>query len=127
MSRVVVTGASISCPFGTSTGSFIATNCNYIKIKGITPGNTNDGLPIINITPFGMCQTPTNPAVAAATAAALGVLTPMPCIPNTKTWAPTNPKVMVGGKPVLTQESVCLCRYGGVITVSDPGQTVLDL
>ena len=36
--------------------------------------NIMDHVPMVNIMPFGMCITPSNPAVAAATAAALGVL-----------------------------------------------------
>ncbi|MGL4604236.1 MAG: hypothetical protein ACRCU9_08815 [Iodobacter sp.] len=36
---------------------------------------------MLNIMPIGTCMSPATPMVAAATAAAMGVLTPMPCIP----------------------------------------------
>lgn len=36
-----------------------------------------------NILSFGMCSHPANPIVASATAATMGVLTPMSCIPVT--------------------------------------------
>ena len=43
------------------------------------------------------CNSPSNPMVAAATTAALGVLTPMPCIPMTiAPWMPGSSTVMMG-------------------------------
>jgi hypothetical protein len=70
-----------------------------------------------------MCITPTNPAVAAATAAALGVLTPMPCIPVTvASWVPGAPTVLLGGKPALDNTCQLMCMWGGVIQVTVPGQ-----
>lgn len=85
-----------------------------------------DNKPFVNIMPFGMCSSLANPAVASATAAALGVLTPMPCTPVTAApWTPGTPKVLVGGKPALNSSSKCMCSFGGVIEVTtSPAKTV---
>ncbi len=77
-----------------------------------------------NILPFGMCNCPGNPTVAAATAAALGVLTPMPCVPNTPApWAPGAATVMLDKFPALDNISMLTCIWGGVITFANAGQT----
>ena len=57
--------------------------------------------------------------------AALGVLTPQPCtMVPAGTWIPTNPKIMVGGIPCLTNEATLLCGFGaGTIKMISPGQT----
>jgi hypothetical protein len=68
---------------------------------------------------FGMCSNPANPAVASATAAAMGVLTPMPCTPVTAApWAPGAATVLVCGKPLLNNSSKLMCSYGGVIQIT---------
>ncbi len=77
---------------------------------------------MVNIPPFGMCQSLANPTVAAATAAALGTLTPMPCIPvPLGPWKPGAPRTRIGGIPALTTDSTCQCQWGGVITINMPG------
>jgi hypothetical protein len=39
------------------------------------------------------------------------------------TWIPTNPKVLVQGKPVLTNEASLICGFGaGTIKITSPGQ-----
>lgn len=77
-------------------------------------------------TSFGMCMSPANPTVAAATAAALGVLTPMPCVPMTPApWMPGAPTVLVCKKPLLNNTSKLMCAYGGVIQINmTPAMTV---
>ena len=87
-----------------------------------------DNVPMVNIMPFGMCSSLANPTVASATAAALGVLTPMPCVPVIAgPWAPGSPTVLIGGKPALNNSSKLMCAYGGVIQISNPGTTNIQV
>jgi uncharacterized Zn-binding protein involved in type VI secretion len=93
-----------------------------VLIEGKPAATTFDNAPVANIPPFGMCSTLSNPTVAAATAAALGVLTPMPCVPVIPApWTPGSATTLIGGKPALTTPATCTCAYGGVITITMPG------
>jgi len=110
------------CSFGQNPSSFTATSALAVRAENKPIGILSDGSAGTNIKPFGLCSNPANPQVAAATTAAMGVLTPQPCVPQTKAWIPGQAKVIVDGKPCLTQDCQCMCAYGGVITVQDPGQ-----
>jgi hypothetical protein len=78
---------------------------------------------MVNILPFGVCRSLAYPATAAATAAAMGALTPMPCVPSTPApWAPGSLTVMVGNQPALNNTCKLTCVFGGVIQVVAPGQ-----
>jgi hypothetical protein len=84
-------------------------------------------VPSANIPPFGMCNSPANPAVIAATATALGVHTPAPCLPAISTpWTPGRPDVLVNGDPVLTADCQLMCAWAGVITINAPGQATVS-
>jgi hypothetical protein len=123
MGQFVVMGAMLKCSFGVAPSSMIVLPVNRVMIGNMPAANIMDFAPMVNILPFGMCQTPSNPMVAAATAAALGVLTPMPCIPVTVApWTPGNPKTLVGAMPAVTNSSNLMCTWGGVINVTAPGQ-----
>jgi len=90
--------------------------------------NIMDHVPMENIMPFGMCSSMANPEVAAATAAALGVLTPMPCIPVTSSpWMPGAVTVLLDGNPALDNSSKTLCNWGGVITINFAGQVTVEI
>lgn len=116
------TGAMLQCPFGAAPTMFNATPKTVMT--GARPaGNILDNKPLFNILPFGMCNSLANPTVAAATAAALGVLTPMPCIPNTPMpWLPGAFTVLVCNAPALNDTSRLMCLWGGVIGFIQPGQ-----
>jgi hypothetical protein len=78
--------------------------------------------PMANIPSFGMCGTMSNPVVAAATAAKLGVFSPAPCVPaTTAPWSPGATKVMVNDQPALHAGCMASCMWGGVITITAPG------
>jgi len=84
-----------------------------------------DFVPMLNVAPFGMCQTQANPEVAAATAAAMGALTPMPCIPVLAApWSPGASIVTVQGLKALSDDSKCNCMWTGSIEITDPGSTI---
>ncbi len=123
MGMHVCTGAMMACTFGAAPSTFVATP-KTVKTNNMDAGNIMDNKPFANIPPFGMCSSTANPAVAAATAAALGVLTPMPCTPNTPApWAPGSPKVLVANMPALNNSSKLTCVFGGSISITNPGQT----
>lgn len=123
MGMHVCTGAMMTCTFGVAPSTFVATP-KMVTTGNLDAGNIMDHVPITNIPPFGLCQSLANPQVAAATAAALSVLTPMPCIPNTTApWAPGSPTVLVANQPALNDSSQLMCTWAGVITISNPGQT----
>lgn len=125
MAIAVCTGATMMCSFGVAPSSLVVLPLKRVITK--TPSaNSTDFAPVMNIPPFGACSSPSNPTVAAATAAALGVLTPMPCVPvTTGPWLPGSTKVMNGGMPAVDSNCKLLCSWGGVIQVLNPGQTVV--
>ena len=127
MGMQVCAGATLQCSFGLAPSVLSVTPENCVLTT--TPGaNIMDYIPMKNIMPFGMCITQSNPTVAAATSAALGVPTPAPCIPATASpWVPGSPMVMIGNKPALNNTSKLICTYGGVISVVNPGQTSVQI
>jgi hypothetical protein len=122
-------GAMMACPFGAAPASLAVLPMGMpVMANKMLAANIMAFAPMVNIPTFGMCMSPANPVVAAATAAALGVLTPMPCVPMTVApWTPGNPTVLVNSQPALNNTCMCNCTWGGVITITSPGQmTVMD-
>jgi hypothetical protein len=124
----VVNGAMCQCTMGAAPSALGVLPANMVKAGNMDLATIMDHKPMVNIKPFGMCNSPSNPQVAAATAAAAGVLTPQPCIPNTVApWVPGGPTVKVGNLPVLNNSSKCNCLWGGVISITNPGQQTVNV
>jgi len=125
MAQQVCMGATLQCSFGAAPSSFVVLPTN--KVLTQTPdANIMDNKPMVNILPFGVCSSLANPTVAAATSAAMGVLTPMPCIPNIPApWVPGAPTVLIANMPTLNNTSKLMCMWAGVIQVVNPGQTTV--
>lgn len=122
MGQLVTTGAMMMCTFGMAPSTLNVLPTNK-ALAGTPAANIMDNKPMANIPPFGMCMSLANPTVASATAAALGVLTPMPCVPVTSApWVPGSPTVLIGNMPALNNTSTCICNWGGVISITFAGQ-----
>ena len=123
MPNHVCMSATLMCPMGMATSKLMVLPKNQVLTDGKPAANIMDNIPFVNILPFGNCMSLANPATAAATASALGVLTPMPCIPVIPApWTPGSPTVTLAFMPALNKSSMLTCAYGGVITVVVEGQ-----
>lgn len=122
MANPMVQTALCTCTFGAAPAPLMVTSQQTVTMCKMLAATIMDN----KLPTFGMCTSMANPTVAAATAAALGVLTPMPCIPLTVApWVPGAPTVMVCGKPLLNNTSKLICGYGGVIQPTmTPAMTV---
>ena len=125
MGILAVTGAQCMCSFGTMPSNLQVTSQTTCLAEGKPIATIQDMQPNVNLPPFGMCTSLANPTVAAATAAALGVLTPQPCtMVPAGPWVSSNMQVIIGGGPCLTNEATLMCGYGaGTIKIMVPGQT----
>lgn len=125
MGNFVVNGASIKCSQALPPGKAVLVVLPSVLVdSGNMPVATiMDFKPLVNIPTFGMCNSTANPTVIAATSAASGVHTPMPCLPAVpKPWSPGSATVTVSGMKALTKDSTCNCMWNGSITVDMEGQ-----
>jgi len=123
MGMHVTTGAMLMCSFGAAPSTLNVLPLSMTMSSNMPAANIMDNKPFVNILPFGVCMSLANPTVAAATTAALGVLTPMPCVPVTPApWIVGAVTTLVGNMPALNNMSKCMCMWGGVISVTLPGQ-----
>jgi hypothetical protein len=124
MPKLVVFGAMLRCSKGT-TPSTLSVLPGTVSGDELNAATIQNHVPMVNVPPFGMCTTQTNPMVAAATAAAQGVLTPQPCIPILPApWTNGAQIISIDGIPALTGASRCQCQWGGAIEVAQEGSTV---
>lgn len=122
MPQPLCTGAVLKCSMGVAPSVFVADPLpGAPMVLGAMAAGTIIQILPSNILPFGMCQSMENPAVAAATAAAMGALTPMPCTPLVVApWVPPAVSTLSNMVPVATVSSKCMCAFGGMIAVDVP-------
>lgn len=123
MAHHVCNGAQLMCSMGLAPSALVVLPLNLTMTGNQPAANIMDHVPMLNIMPFGMCKSLANPTVASATAAAMGALTPMPCIPVTPApWVPGVPTVILGNQPSLDETCKLNCVWAGIIEVKSPGQ-----
>lgn len=127
MGMIVNMNTMLTCSMGMAPSTLMVLPTNKTLAVNMPAANIMDNKPFVNILPFGMCQSLANPMVAAATAAAFGVLTPMPCIPNTPApWVPGVPTTLLANMPILNDSCKLMCMWAGVISISVPGQVTVQ-
>ena len=120
MPNQVCTGAALQCSFGTAPSTFAASG---VEVDATAAAGVVTDVAASNVPPFAMCTSLANPQVASATSAAMGTLTPQPCVPVLQPWSPGSSEVTIGNVAALDDSSQCSCSWGGVVTVSSAGQT----
>ena len=124
MANPMVQTALCTCTFGAAPAPLMVTSQQTVTMCKMLAATIMDN----KLPTFGMCTSMANPTVAAATAAALGVLTPMPCIPvPAGPWMNPAPKVLIGGQQAISDGSKLMCAWGGQISVQFAGQTSVQL
>lgn len=120
MGQQVVTAAQCRCSYGSAPATFSATSLSVSA--SMAAGGVRD-VKSGSIATFGMCSSLANPAVASATSAANGVLTPQLCVPVLAAWSPGARQVAFSSVASVDDASTCSCSWGGVIQVTVAGQT----
>jgi hypothetical protein len=115
--------ATMTCTFGVAPAVLSVLPATQVLVEGKPAATIKDCAMGVNVAPFGMCSSLANPAVASATAAAQGVLTPQPCTPQLVPWTPGVPLVTAGGTPMVNATCTSTCAFGGAITFTNPGAT----
>jgi hypothetical protein len=124
MPQYIRQGAKLKCSMGSAQSVLsVLHSTDPVLVCGANMAGVGDSEPLRNLAPFGLCKSPSNPAVSVATAAAGGKLQKMPCVPAVFwPWVNGKPTVFVKGMPALSGVSKCACLWAGVIEVADPKQ-----
>ncbi len=119
----VCSGAMMKCTMGTSPARLTVLPNRMVFLAGQLMANISDHQSMVNLAPFGVCRSLAFPPTASATAAALGALTPMPCVPNVPApWMTGKMDYIIKGQPALLQSCKCQCMWGGTISLINNGQ-----
>lgn len=111
------------CTMGSAVATLTVLPSRTVYLCGKPMANISDNKSMVNLAPFGVCRSLAFPATASATAAALGTLTPMPCVHNTPApWIPGKTDYIIKGQPALLKSCKCMCMWGGTISIIDDGQ-----
>ena len=119
----VVDGATIECNWGDSSSNLTVLPVHRVKLTDKYKANIGDCAPMVNVPPFGNCQSMANPTVAAATAANYGKLQPMPCTPACSAWIASKTDYKIDKMFPLLNTDKTTCPLGaGMIKITDSGQ-----
>ena len=110
---------------GVAPSSLVVLPINMVNTSNVPAANIMDHIPMVNIMPFGMCQSLANPMVATATVGGDGRADADALHPD-DAWRPGrpgSPTVMLGPPALAQQEfAMLMCNWAGQISVAYEGQ-----
>jgi hypothetical protein len=93
----------MTCSFGQAPATLAVPPTGRTNTEGAPTATIMHFVPLDNVPPFGLCTSPSNPAVDAALGA------PQPCVPVLEEpWEPGSPSVAIGSIAALSSTSRCL-------------------
>lgn len=117
----VTSGTPLQCSCGSVPSPLKVLPIAQVMVGGVLAASIQDFAPVVNVGPFGTCNSLLNPTVASATAAAMGVLTPMPCFGVFPApWAPGASTTLLGAIPALSSSCTLTCVFGGSVSIATP-------
>ena len=110
------TGSQMMCSFGIGPGVYNTLRLTTL-VNNKPAANISDNIPMVNITPFPGCSSPTNPLMNP-------FVYPWPCMPILTPFIPSNVTTMIQGAPINTMNNKAICNYavGGIISFINPNQ-----
>lgn len=118
MPKLVISGATLMCSEGLAPSALTVAPGMGTSSGKILAATVIDHLAMVNIAPFGMCKSLSNPQVSAAGA-------PQPCMPLILApWSPGARRATFRGQKALTEDSTCQCAWSGKIEIRDTGGDV---
>lgn len=118
--KIAVLGAICSCKFGATPCPVSVNDTARVFIGGRPIVRSSDAKNISTLS-FGMCFCPLNPKVKKIPPA---IIKPTLCQPKivTPNWITKKMNVKVGKQFPCSTGDICMCMWGGVISISVAGQ-----
>ena len=105
---MVVEGATLTCTFGSARNKLQIPNVRGVYSGEKKRANTADCIGGANILSFGTCN---------------HEQTEMPCqMAITDKWLNGNGSIIIDGEMALSKSSICICDFGGIISIVKDGR-----
>ena len=124
MSNLVVNNSLIKCSYGAAPVPITVIPMGPpVSGQSQLVATVNDIIPMVNIKPFGICNSPSNPMGMGKPT----FPTPCPCIPTIPSpWSPASTVLKINGQKALLKNASCKCIWSGSITVVTIAQQVIE-
>lgn len=123
MTQQVCNGAALACTFGAAPGTLTVIPATGVMAATQPAATVMDYAPMVNVATFGMCMSPSNPQVSGRDGRGVGgadaaALHSRDVEPLDAGQSHRDDR----GNAALTSTDMCMCMWGGQITITSPGQ-----